>query len=331
MDFDKLTIKSQEAVAAAQELARRRGNPEIYPEHLLLALLDQELFADWQDLRADAEQRARRAADCERRARCSRRPRPRSAQVLDRADRERAQLEDDYVSSEHLFLALEPAPREEILAWIKQVRGGQRVTSQDPEGSYQALEKFGRDLTEAAEEGKLDPVIGRDEEIRRVIQILSRRTKNNPVLIGEPGVGKTAIVEGLAQRIVNGDVPEGLKGKRVWALDIGALLAGLEVPRRVRGAAEGRADRDQERARASSCSSSTSCTRSSARARPRARSTPRTCSSRCSRAASCAASARRRSTSTASTSRRTRRSSGGSRRCSSTSRRSPTRSRSCAG
>ena len=117
-------------------------------------------------------------------------------------------------------------PRDEILAWIKKVRGGQRVTSQDPEGSYQALAKFGRDLTEAAEAGKLDPVIGRDEEIRRVIQILSRRTKNNPVLIGEPGVGKTAIVEGLAQRIVAGDVPEGLKDRRVWSLDIGALLAG---------------------------------------------------------------------------------------------------------
>ena len=117
-------------------------------------------------------------------------------------------------------------PREEILAWIKKVRGGQRVTSQDPEGSYQALEKYGRDLTEEAEAGKLDPVIGRDEEIRRVIQILSRRTKNNPVLIGEPGVGKTAIAEGLAQRIVAGDVPEGLKDRKVWSLDIGALLAG---------------------------------------------------------------------------------------------------------
>jgi ATP-dependent Clp protease ATP-binding subunit ClpB len=148
------------------------------------------------------------------------------SKVLDRAFDEARQLEDEYVSTEHLLLALDVVPRDELLAKLQQVRGGQRVTSQDPEGTYQALEKFGRDLTELAEQGKLDPVIGRDEEIRRVIQVLSRRTKNNPVLIGDPGVGKTAIAEGLAQRIVAGDVPEGLKGKRVWALDIGALLAG---------------------------------------------------------------------------------------------------------
>ena len=146
--------------------------------------------------------------------------------MLDQAFDEAKRLEDDYVSTEHLLLALDVVPREQLEAKIAAVRGGQRVTSQDPEGTYQALEKFGRDLTELAESGKLDPVIGRDEEIRRVIQVLSRRTKNNPVLIGDPGVGKTAIVEGLAQRIVAGDVPEGLKGKRVWALDIGAMLAG---------------------------------------------------------------------------------------------------------
>ena len=225
MDFNKLTIKSQEAVAAAQALALRNGNPELTPDHLLLALLDQELFADWRGVRADAESKVAMLPSVQG---GTQQPAPSAAfsRLLDRADNERKQLEDEFVSTEHLFLALEPVPREEILAWIRKVRGGQRVTSQDPEGSYQALEKFGRDLTEAAESGKLDPVIGRDEEIRRVIQILSRRTKNNPVLIGEPGVGKTAIAEGLAQRIVAGDVPEGLKDRRVWALDIGALLAG---------------------------------------------------------------------------------------------------------
>src|SRR5204862_6484046 len=227
MDFNKLTIKSQEAIAAAQEDARRRGNPEIYPEHLLLALLDQDLFADWQGLRADAEQKlaARPTASG---AQTMPQTSTSFREVLDRADRERAQLEDDYISTEHLFLALEPVPREEILAWIRKVRGGQRVTSQDPEGTYQALAKFGRDLTEEAEQGKLDPVIGRDEEIRRVIQILSRRPKNNPVLIGEPGVGKTAIVEGLARRIVEGDVPEGLKNKRLVSLELGSMVAAAQ-------------------------------------------------------------------------------------------------------
>jgi ATP-dependent Clp protease ATP-binding subunit ClpB len=229
MDFNKLTIKSQEAVGAAQEFARRNGNPEVYPEHLLLALLDQELpralVADAGSLRGEAEARlaAKPAV-----AGAAQQPRVSTAfsQVLERAFEEARALDDEYVSVEHLLLALDVVPRDELLARIKEVRGSQRVTSQDPEGTYQALEKFGRDLTELAESGKLDPVIGRDEEIRRVIQVLSRRTKNNPVLIGDPGVGKTAIAEGLAQRIVAGDVPEGLKGKRVWALDIGALLAG---------------------------------------------------------------------------------------------------------
>jgi ATP-dependent Clp protease ATP-binding subunit ClpB len=229
MDFNKLTIKSQEAVAAAQELARRLGNPELYPEHLLVALLDQELprelVPDPDTLRAEAEATLRTKPSTEGAAQ---QPQVGAAfsRVLDKAFEEARRLEDDYVSTEHLLLALDVVPRDQLEAKISAVRGGQRVTSQDPEGTYQALEKFGRDLTELAEEGKLDPVIGRDEEIRRVIQVLSRRTKNNPVLIGDPGVGKTAIAEGLAQRIVAGDVPEGLKGKRVWALDIGALLAG---------------------------------------------------------------------------------------------------------
>jgi ATP-dependent Clp protease ATP-binding subunit ClpB len=229
MDFNKLTLKSQEAVGAAQELARRMGNPEVYPEHLLLALLDQELpqqlVPDAASLRAQAEATLSAKPSVQGGAQ---QPRVSAAfsDVLDRAFDEARQLEDDYVSTEHLLLALDVVPRTQLLAKLEQVRGGQRVTTQDPEGTYQALEKFGRDLTELAEQGKLDPVIGRDEEIRRVIQVLSRRTKNNPVLIGDPGVGKTAIAEGLAQRIVAGDVPEGLKGKRVWGLDIGALLAG---------------------------------------------------------------------------------------------------------
>ncbi|HZG35301.1 MAG TPA: AAA family ATPase, partial [Gaiellaceae bacterium] len=231
MDFNKLTVRSQEAVAAAQERARRAGHPELYPEHLLLALLDQELsqqlVPDAAALRAETEARLRAKPSVQGGAQ---QPQVGAAfsRVLDRASDEMRRLEDEFVSSEHLLLALDVVPREELLARIREVRGGQRVTTQDPEGTYQALSKFGRDLTDAAEAGKLDPVIGRDEEIRRVIQVLSRRTKNNPVLIGEPGVGKTAIAEGLAQRIVSEDVPESLRGKRVWALDVGALLAGAK-------------------------------------------------------------------------------------------------------
>src|SRR6476619_3513095 len=205
MDFNQLTLKSQEAVAAAQELARRMGNPELYPEHLVLALLDQELpkqlVPDSAALRAQAEATLRGKPTIQG---AQQQPSVSAAfsRVLEKAEDEAKRLEDDYISTEHLLLALDVVPRDELEAKIKQVRGGRRVTSQDPEETYQALEKFGRDLTAAAESGKLDPVIGRDEEIRRVMQVLSRRTKNNPVLIGDPGVGKTAIVEGLAQRIV---------------------------------------------------------------------------------------------------------------------------------
>ncbi len=235
MDFDKLTIKSGEAVASAQELARRAGNPELTPDHLTIALLDQELprtlveraGASVASLRGEAEARlAQQPSVSGGKAQ----PQASAAfrRVLDAAFDEAAGLGDEFVSVEHLLLALGLVPREALLGALQQVRGGQRVTTQDPEGSYQALEKYGRDLTALAEQGKLDPVIGRDEEIRRTIQVLSRRTKNNPVLIGEPGVGKTAIAEGLAQRIVAGDVPSGLEGKRVWALDVGALVAGAK-------------------------------------------------------------------------------------------------------
>jgi ATP-dependent Clp protease ATP-binding subunit ClpB len=235
MDFNRLTLKSQEAVAAAQELARRAGNPELTADHLTVALLDQELPRTLVDragygsaeLRAEAEARLRNLPTISGGA-----AQPQASasfrRALDKAFDEMRELGDEYASVEHLLLALDVVPRDALLGALQEVRGGQHVTSQDPEGTYQALEKYGRDLTALAEAGKLDPVIGRDDEVRRVIQVLSRRTKNNPVLIGEPGVGKTAIVEGLAQRIVAGDVPEGLKGKRVWALDVGALLAGAK-------------------------------------------------------------------------------------------------------
>ncbi len=235
MDFNKLTIKSGEAVARAQEIARQAGNPELTRDHLAAALLEQELprtllqraGAAPGAILAETEARLRAlpavsGSNAQPQAGASLR------KALDDAFDEARKLDDDFVSVEHLVLALELVPRDALLGALKEVRGGQRVTTQDPEGTYEALTKFGRDLTAAAEAGKLDPVIGRDEEIRRTIQVLSRRTKNNPVLIGEPGVGKTAIAEGLAQRIVAGDVPEGLKGKRVWALDVGALIAGAK-------------------------------------------------------------------------------------------------------
>src|SRR3954454_20023404 len=238
MDFQKLTIKAQEAFASAQGDAIARGNPELTPEHLLAALVDQEGGVAPRILEKAGESPAALRARLDERL--SRLPRMEGANAQPQASRslraaleaafaEAEALKDEYVAVEHLLLALSEAgglDRAALLKAVADVRGGQRAASPDAEGTYAALEKFGRDLTELAERGKLDPVIGRDEEVRRVIQVLSRRTKNNPVLIGEPGVGKTAIVEGLAQRITSGDVPEGLKDRRVWALDVGALLAG---------------------------------------------------------------------------------------------------------
>jgi ATP-dependent Clp protease ATP-binding subunit ClpB len=250
MAVDTPTEKAQEAIAASARLAGDRGNQAVEPEHLLLALLDaregvvepvlQRAGADLPAVRAAAIAAIERRAQVSGAAAGAQLSNP-SRQVLRRAGQEAERLNDEYISTEHLLLALleEPSParealrsggvtRDGLLGALQSVRGSARVTDPNPEGKYQALEQYGRDLTEAAERGSLDPVIGRDEEIRRVIQVLSRRTKNNPVLIGEPGTGKTAIVEGLAQRIVAGDIPEGLAGKRVVALDVGALLAGAK-------------------------------------------------------------------------------------------------------
>src|SRR3954453_23915627 len=240
MDFQKLTIKAQEAFASAQGDAIARGNPELTPEHLLEALVDQDGGVAPRILEKAGESPTALRARLEEQL--SRLPRMEGANAQPKASRslraaleaafaEAEALKDEYVAVEHLLRALCEAgglDRAALLKAVADVRGGQRAASPDAEGNYAALEKFGRDLTELAERGKLDPVIGRDEEVRRVIQVLSRRTKNNPVLIGEPGVGKTAIVEGLAQRITSGDVPAGLAGKRVWALDVGWLVAGTK-------------------------------------------------------------------------------------------------------
>src|ERR1700704_4391124 len=236
-DPNRWTLRTQEAVQAAVEMARGQAHPEVTPDHLVAALLAQEEGVVLPVLgKVGVAPLALRNRAGEALARMPKavggQPPQLSRElreVMGAAGAARAELHDEYLSTEHLLLALADrigGDREQLLKALQEVRGSHRVTSQNPEDQYQALERYGRDLTDAARAGKLDPVIGRDEEIRRVIQVLSRRTKNNPVLIGEPGVGKTAIVEGLARRIVEGDIPDGLRDKRVIALDIGSMVAG---------------------------------------------------------------------------------------------------------
>jgi ATP-dependent Clp protease ATP-binding subunit ClpB len=252
MRLDKLTIKAQEALQASQTIAEQHSHQQIEPEHLLLALIQQKegvvipilknLGVDPNVIAGELEKAIEKIPKVYGGGGSQPYISPRLKNIIDKGFKEAERLKDEYISTEHLLISIADekggeagkilsrfgVSKDSIYQVLVNIRGSQRVTDQNPEEKYQALTRYCRDLTDLGRKGKLDPVIGRDDEIRRVIQVLSRRTKNNPVLIGEPGVGKTAIVEGLAQRIINGDIPEGLKDKKVLALDMGALVAGTK-------------------------------------------------------------------------------------------------------